>query len=197
MLTWALALWNLRPHFHWTFLTDIYWCQYEPPSLTPREVFSFRFRLDWSFSLADWDSWSGRRTRGVRALGVPGRGLGVSPVSWTSCRQWKVPGSLRPASQSTGGAVLSETEGIPGAVRTSQAAPGPPGLLTHWLTSWEESEADLRSPGLRGGAGNTPGRSRSSRIQSGSPAEWRPLIGPDPYRYCALISWDHDASLMS
>ena len=27
--------------------------------------------------------------------------------------------------------------------------------------------------------------------------EWRPLIGPDSYRYCALISWDHDASLMS
>ena len=27
--------------------------------------------------------------------------------------------------------------------------------------------------------------------------EGRPLIGPDSYRYCALISWDHDASLMS
>ena len=24
-----------------------------------------------------------------------------------------------------------------------------------------------------------------------SQTEWRPLIGPDPPSYCALIGWDH------
>ena len=61
-------------------ITIITIIQYQPPSLTPRDVFSFRLRLDCSFSLAD--SWSGRRTRGVRALGE-GLGLGVTPVSCT------------------------------------------------------------------------------------------------------------------
>ena len=31
-------------------------------------------------------------------------------------------------------------------------------------------------------------------FQTPEVAEWRPLIGPDPYRYCALIGGDHSDS---
>ena len=34
--------------------------------------------------------------------------------------------------------------------------------------------------------------SPSARPPSAPTAEWRPLIGPNPARYCALIGWDYD-----
>ena len=50
-------------------------------------------------------------------------------------------------------------------------------LVTHWLTSWEVRDDDLAmgEDEGEGEGGNTPGLSRSSRIQSGD-SSWSPVI---------------------
>ena len=84
----------LKHHIRKSYISEVSKCYLNLPSLTPREVLILLLREVCSLSLAESPG-SCASTRGVSA-----RGLGVTPVSWTTDSESNVPGR-RPWLQNT------------------------------------------------------------------------------------------------